>query len=36
MRIIRKVDGQEKVLKGVDLDDSIQPGDVVVVPRSFF
>lgn len=34
--IVRKVNGQEKVISDVDLDYIVQPEDVVVVPESFF
>jgi polysaccharide export outer membrane protein len=36
VRIVRKVDGEEKVLKNVDMDLLILPDDVIVVPESFF
>lgn len=35
-RIVRVVDGEEKVFRGVDPHDSVVPGDVVIVPESFF
>jgi polysaccharide export outer membrane protein len=36
VRIIRIVDGEEKTLKKVGLDDPVFPDDVLVVPESFF
>lgn len=36
IKIIRKVDGNEKVLKGVEVNDPVLPDDVIVVPESFF
>jgi polysaccharide export outer membrane protein len=35
-RIVRVVDGEETVLRDVDPDDAVLPGDVVIVPESFF
>lgn len=36
VKIIRKVDGQEKVIERVKMDEFILPDDVIVVPESFF
>ncbi len=36
IKIIRKIDGKEKVIEKAELDEPILPGDVVVVPESFF
>lgn len=36
VRIIRKVEGKEKVLENVPMHESIRPDDVIVVPESFF
>ncbi len=36
VRIIRKVDGNEKVIKNVSMDVPVLPEDVIVVPESFF
>lgn len=36
VRIIRKVNGEEQVIKGVAMDVNILPDDVIVVPESFF
>ena len=36
IRIIRKVDGNEKVFRGVEVSDPVMPDDVIVVPESFF
>jgi polysaccharide export outer membrane protein len=36
IRIIRKNNGQEKVLNKVQMDDLVQPEDVIVVPERFF
>ena len=36
VKIIRKIDGREDVLEKVKMDESVLPGDVVVVPESFF
>ncbi|WP_028586098.1 SLBB domain-containing protein [Desulfogranum mediterraneum] len=36
VNIVRKQDGKEKVLNKVDLDELVQPEDVIVVPESFF
>ncbi|OGW30069.1 MAG: periplasmic polysaccharide biosynthesis/export protein [Nitrospirae bacterium GWC2_42_7] len=36
IKIIRKVDGNEKVLRGVEVNDTVLPDDVIVVPESFF
>jgi polysaccharide export outer membrane protein len=34
--IIRKVDGKDVVLEKVPLDERVLPGDVIVIPESFF
>lgn len=36
VRIIRKVNGEEQVIKSVAMDVQIYPDDVIVVPESFF
>jgi len=36
MRIVRRVDGQEDLHKRVGLEDPVLPGDILVVPKSFF
>lgn len=36
VKIIRKVNGEEKVMNGVDMDEMVLPDDVIVVPESFF
>jgi polysaccharide export outer membrane protein len=36
IRVIRKVDGAEQILEKVPMNLAIQPGDVIVVPESFF
>jgi len=36
IRILRKVDGREKVMEKVDLNERVLPGDVIIVPESFF
>jgi len=36
IKIIRKVDGNEKVLRGVEMSEPVLPDDVIVVPESFF
>lgn len=36
VRIVRKVNGKEEVVSGVDMDALVRPDDVVVVPESFF
>ena len=36
VRIIRKVDGEEKVFKNVDMDEEILADDMIYVPESFF
>ncbi len=36
VRIIRKVDGEEKIIKRVKMDKPVLPDDVIVVPESFF
>lgn len=36
IRIIRKVNGEEQVLRKVKMDDRVEPEDVIVVPESFF
>jgi len=36
IKIIRKGNGEEQVIKKVKMDDPVQPEDVIVVPESFF
>ena len=36
VKIIRKVDGIEKVIDDVNMDDPVMSGDVIVIPESFF
>jgi len=36
VKIIRKVDGEEKVLLRAKMDEPVLPDDVIVVPESFF
>ena len=36
VRIVRIVDGKEQVLEKVSLQEELQPGDVIVVPESYF
>ena len=36
IKVIRKIDGKEKLLEDVKMDQSIQPNDVIVVPESYF
>ena len=36
IKVIRKIDGREKLLEDVKMDQAIQPNDVVVVPESYF
>lgn len=36
IRIIRRVDNQEKVLERVEMDEAIMPDDIVIIPESFF
>ncbi len=36
IRIVRIVDGQEKIMDPVTLQEPVKPGDVVVVPESYF
>ena len=36
VKIVREIQGEKKVLKDVDLSTSVQTGDVIVVPESFF
>ncbi len=36
VKIIRKVEGEEAVLDGVNMDDPVFDGDVIVIPESFF
>jgi len=36
VRIIRKKDGDEKVLEQVKMDEPVQPNDIIVDPESFF
>lgn len=36
VKIIRKINGEEKVLEKVNMDEPVLPDDVIVVPESFF
>jgi polysaccharide export outer membrane protein len=36
IRIIRKVDGVERVISKVKMDEPVFPDDVVIVPESYF
>jgi len=36
IKIIRKIDGKEKVIRRVKMDASVLPNDIIVVPESFF
>lgn len=36
VRIVRKISGKEKVIEKADMDEPVQPDDVIVVPESFF
>jgi polysaccharide export outer membrane protein len=36
VKIIRKINGEEKIIGSVDMDEPILPDDVIVVPESFF
>jgi polysaccharide export outer membrane protein len=36
VRIIRDIDGEKTVLENVSMNEEIMPGDVIVVPESFF
>jgi polysaccharide export outer membrane protein len=36
VKIIRKVQGKEKVMENAEMDQAVQPDDIVVVPESFF
>jgi len=36
VKIIRKVNGEEKIMSSVDMDEPVLPDDVIVVPESFF
>lgn len=36
VKIIRKVDGKEKIIDNVNMDDTVLSGDVIVIPESFF
>ena len=36
VKIIRKINGEEKVLPKAKLDEPVLPDDVIVVPESFF
>lgn len=36
IRIIRSVDGKEQLLEKVNMDERVQPNDVIVVPESYF
>ena len=36
IRIVRIVDGKEQIMEKVSLQEELQPGDVIVVPESYF
>ena len=36
VRIIREIDGEKKVFKGVNMDEMVLANDVIIVPESFF
>ena len=36
VKIIRKVDGKERIVDNVNMDDPVLSGDVIVIPESFF
>lgn len=36
IRIVRRVDGQNKVLEKVSLEEQVLPDDILVIPKSFF
>jgi polysaccharide biosynthesis/export protein len=36
IKIIRSLDGKEQLLKEVNMDERVQPNDVIVVPESYF
>lgn len=36
VRIVRKVDGKEVVMKNVSMNELVQPDDIIIVPESFF
>ena len=36
VKIIRKVQGKEKVLENAEMDQAVQPDDIIVIPESFF
>jgi len=36
IRIVRRVDGKEQLHEKVGLEDPVFPGDILVVPKSFF
>lgn len=36
IRIVRTIDGKEQILEKVSLQEEIKPGDVIVVPQSYF
>jgi polysaccharide export outer membrane protein len=36
IKIIRSLDGKEQLLKDVNMDERVQPNDVIVVPESYF
>jgi hypothetical protein len=36
IRIVRIVDGKEQILEKASLQEVVKPGDVVVVPESYF
>jgi polysaccharide export outer membrane protein len=36
IRIIRKVQGKDKIIEKAEMDEPVLPGDIIVVPESFF
>ncbi|WP_028580039.1 SLBB domain-containing protein [Desulfogranum japonicum] len=36
VKIVRKINGKEEVLKRIEMDEPVLPNDVIVVPESFF
>jgi polysaccharide export outer membrane protein len=36
IKIIRKVEGREKIIEKADMDETVLPDDIIVVPESFF
>ena len=36
IKIIRKVDGKEKIIEKAAMDEPVLAGDIIVVPESFF